>query len=110
MRCALSLGERARVRGNETQPAKTAGPILQAPLDRLPDPELTIKSSANAEDGGSASARKRIDVASVASPSPRPRPWGEGLAAAWRIEPAGSCGCLGVEARGARRQWERRLT
>ena len=33
--CSLSLRERARVRGNETQPSKTAGRILQAQLDRL---------------------------------------------------------------------------
>jgi hypothetical protein len=33
---SLSLRERARVRGNETPPTKTAGPILQAQLDRLP--------------------------------------------------------------------------
>ncbi len=37
MRCSLSLRERARVRGNETQPTQTAGRILQAQLDRLPD-------------------------------------------------------------------------
>src|SRR6266700_6153816 len=34
MRCSLSL--RVRVRGNETQPAKTAGRILQAQLHLLP--------------------------------------------------------------------------
>jgi hypothetical protein len=33
---SLSLRERDRVRGNETPPTKTAGPILQAQLDRLP--------------------------------------------------------------------------
>src|SRR6266852_1967225 len=38
MRCPLSLRERARVRGNETPPTKTAGRILQAQLDRLPEP------------------------------------------------------------------------
>src|SRR5712692_6971112 len=44
MRCSLSLREivaarSARARGNETQPTKTAGPTLQAQLDRLPEPE-----------------------------------------------------------------------
>src|SRR5438445_11445279 len=38
---SLSLGERARVRGKETPPTKTAGRILQAQLDRLPDSEFT---------------------------------------------------------------------
>src|SRR2546425_7476003 len=37
MRCSLSLGERVRVRGNETQPSETVGRSLQAQLDRLPD-------------------------------------------------------------------------
>jgi hypothetical protein len=50
--------ERARVRGNETPPTKTAGRILQAQLDKLLDSELTITSSAKPVDGGSASARK----------------------------------------------------
>src|SRR6266851_4529967 len=35
MQCSLSLRERTRVRGNETQPTKTAGRILHAQLDRL---------------------------------------------------------------------------
>jgi len=35
---SLSLRERARVRGNETPPTKTAGRILPAQLDRLPEP------------------------------------------------------------------------
>ena len=38
MRCSLSQRERARVRGNETPPTKTAGRILQAQLDRFPEP------------------------------------------------------------------------
>src|SRR6266704_6915175 len=103
-------GERAGVRGNDTPPTKTAGRILQAQLDRLPDSALTITSSAKPVDGGRARGRKRIDVSSVASPSPRPLPWGEGEspAAAWRIERTGPCGCFGVESRRARRQWERR--
>src|SRR5229473_208506 len=37
-RCSLSLRERARMRGNQTLPTKTAGQILQAQLDRLPEP------------------------------------------------------------------------
>jgi hypothetical protein len=104
MRRSLSLRERARVRGNQTQPTKTAGRILPAQPDRLPDSELTTTSSARPVDGGSARGRKRIGVSSVASPSPRPLPWGEGEshAAAWRIERAGSCGCLGLESRSAR--------
>jgi len=46
------------VRGNETQPTRTAGRILHAQLDRLPDSELTITSSAKPVDGGSANGRK----------------------------------------------------
>jgi len=38
---SLSLRERARVRGNQTLPTKTAGQILQAQLDRLPEPPYT---------------------------------------------------------------------
>src|SRR5437899_7405261 len=34
--CSLSRRERARVRGKETPPTKTAGRILQAQLDLLP--------------------------------------------------------------------------
>src|SRR5438445_3277971 len=59
MRCSLSLRERARVRGNETQPTETVGRILQAQLDRLPESELAIPSSAESVDGGSAPSRKR---------------------------------------------------
>ncbi len=44
MRCSLSLRERARVRGNETQPAKRAGRSLQAQLHRLPDSELSCQA------------------------------------------------------------------
>src|SRR5438552_15379319 len=45
-------------------------------------------------------------------PHPGPLPWGEGglPAAVWRTERAGSCGCLGLESRSARCQWERRPT
>src|SRR5260370_29109537 len=78
MRCSLSLRERARVRGNETQPTKTAGPAMQAQLDRLPEPALAITSSAKPVDGRRARDRKRIGVSSVPSPSPRPLAWGEG--------------------------------
>jgi hypothetical protein len=38
----LSLWEKARVRGDETWPTKSAGRILEAQLDQLPDSELTI--------------------------------------------------------------------
>ena len=48
----LSLRERARVRGNETQPTKTAGRILPAQLDRLPQSELAFTSGAKSVDGG----------------------------------------------------------
>ncbi len=65
MRCSLSLRERVRVRGNETQPTKTAGPILQAQLDRLPESELAIASGAEPVDGGS--ARPRPGVAPAVS-------------------------------------------
>ncbi len=78
MRYSLSLRERARVRGNETPPTQTAGRILQAQLDRLPESELAITSSAKPVDGRTARARKRIGVSSVASPSPHPLPEGEG--------------------------------
>ncbi len=44
----------ARVRGNEAQPTKTAGRILQGQLDRLPESELAITSGAKPVDGGSA--------------------------------------------------------
>jgi hypothetical protein len=44
----------ARVRGNEAQPTKTAGRILQGQLDRLPESELAITSGAKPADGGSA--------------------------------------------------------
>src|SRR6266852_8645152 len=37
MRCSLSLRERARVRGNETPPTKTAGRILPTQIDRFPE-------------------------------------------------------------------------
>src|SRR5438445_13729505 len=86
--------------------------MLQARLDRLSGPELAITSCAEPVDSGSARSRKRIGVSSVAFPSPRPLPWGEGesLAAKWRIERAGSRGCLGVESRSARYQRERRPT
>src|SRR5260370_22127832 len=57
--CSLSLRERARVRGNETQPTETAGRILQAQLDRFPESELAIPSSVEPVDGGSAPIRKR---------------------------------------------------
>src|SRR5712692_5746112 len=49
-RCSLSLRERARVRGNETQPTETAGGILQAQLDRLRESKLAITSSAEPVD------------------------------------------------------------
>src|SRR6266849_5969723 len=78
MRCPLSLGERARVRGNETPPTKTAGRILPAQLDRFSESGLATTSSAKLVDGRRARGRKRIGVSSVASPSPRPLPWGEG--------------------------------
>jgi len=80
MRCSLSLGERARVRGNETQPTETAGRSLQAQLDRLPESEFAITSSAEPVDGRRARGRKRIGVSSVSSPSPRPLPWGGRIA------------------------------
>src|SRR5229473_5592696 len=106
---ALSLRERARVRGNETPPTKTAGRILPAQLDWLRESKLAFTSGAEPVDGRRARGRKRIGVSGVPSPSPRPLPWGEGEspAAAWRIECAGSCGCLGVESRSARCQRER---
>src|SRR5229473_842466 len=49
MRCSLSLREivaarSARVRGNETQPTKTARRILQAQLHRFPDSELSCQA------------------------------------------------------------------
>src|SRR5258708_3505927 len=78
MRCSLSLRERDRVRGKETQSTETAGRILQAQLDRLAESGLAITSSAEPVDGGSARGRKRIGVSSVASPSPRPSPLGRG--------------------------------
>src|SRR5467141_2143959 len=55
---------------------KTAGRILQAQLDRLPELEWAITSSAELVDGRRARGRKRIGVSSVPSPSPRPLPWG----------------------------------
>src|SRR6266446_9717665 len=42
IRRSLSLRGRVRVRGNETQPTKTAGLIVQAQLYRLPESELAI--------------------------------------------------------------------
>ena len=41
---SLSLGERARVRGNETPPTKTPGRTLQAQLHRFPDSELSCQA------------------------------------------------------------------
>jgi len=77
MRDSLSQRERARVRGNETQPTKTAGRILPAQRERLSESELATTSSEKPVDRGSASGRKRIGVSSVASPSPQPSPFGE---------------------------------
>src|SRR5713226_8282606 len=62
MRSSLSLGERARVRGNETEPTKTAGRIFEAQLDRLPESGLALTSSAAPVDGGGVHGRKRIGV------------------------------------------------
>src|SRR5207245_778381 len=44
MRHPLSLRERARVRGKETPPSKSAGTILPAQLDQLPESNLAITS------------------------------------------------------------------
>src|SRR2546428_656149 len=44
MRCSLSPRERARGRGNESQPTKTVGRILQAQLHRFPDSELSCQA------------------------------------------------------------------
>src|SRR5713226_3233716 len=109
---SLALRERARVRGNETPPTKTAGRILQAQRELLRKSELATTSSEKPVVGRRARGRKRIGVSSVPSPSPRPLPWGEGEspAAAWRIECAASCRCLGVESRSTRCQRERRPT
>ncbi len=54
MRCSLSLRERARVRGNETLPIKTAGRILRAQLDRRPESKLAVTLSPKPVDSGSA--------------------------------------------------------
>jgi len=51
---SLSLRERDRVRGNETQPTKTAGRILQAQLDPLTESKLAITLSQKPVDSGSA--------------------------------------------------------
>ncbi len=75
---SLSRRERARVRGNGTQPTETAGRILQAQLNRLSESELAITASEKPVDGRRARGRKRIGVSSVPSPSPRPLPAGEG--------------------------------
>src|SRR6266568_3689497 len=50
-RCSLSLRERARVRGNETPPTKTAGRILQAQLDRLSEPRGQVAPSCDRRRG-----------------------------------------------------------
>ncbi len=76
--CSLSLRERARVRGNETPPTKTAGRILQAQLDRLAESRLADISRAKPADSESVRSRKRIGASIVASPSPRPSPPGRG--------------------------------
>src|SRR5216684_2579391 len=78
MRRSLSLRERARVRGNETQPTKTAGRILRAQRERVSESELATTSSEKPVDGRRTRGRQRIGVSSVPSPSPRPLPRGEG--------------------------------
>src|SRR5713226_182358 len=87
---SLSLRERARLRGNETQPTKTAGRILPAQRERSSESGSATTSSEKPVDGRRARGRKRSGVSSVPSPSPRPLPWGEGEspAAAWRIQRA----------------------
>src|SRR5258708_4872374 len=62
MRCPLSLGERAWVRGNETPPTKTAGRILPAQLDRLPESEFATTSIAEPAAGGSGRPRNLRQV------------------------------------------------
>ena len=57
-RCSLSLRERARVRGNETPPTKTAARILQPQFNLLPESKLAITSGPKSVDGGSAGNRK----------------------------------------------------
>ncbi len=105
MWCPLSLRERARVRGNETPPTKTAGRTLQAQLDRLPESELTITWSPKPFESGSARTQGRpvpdCRTVETSSPHPGPLPWGEGEspAVAWRVGRARSCGCLGLEPR-----------
>ena len=62
MRYSLSLRERVRVRGNETQPTETAGRILQAQPDRLPESDLATTSSAEPVASGSGRPRKLRQV------------------------------------------------
>src|SRR5260370_29314432 len=78
MPCSLSLRERARVRGKETQPTETAARISQAQLDRLPGSELALTLIAEPVDGGSARRRnvRQFQIAHEGDefPSPRPSP------------------------------------
>src|SRR6266849_3038802 len=78
MRRSLSQRERARVRGNETEPTKTAGRILPAQRERVSESELATTSSEKPVDGRRTRGRQRSGVPSVPTPSPRPLPRGEG--------------------------------
>ena len=89
MRCSLSLRERARVRGKETQPTKTPGRILQAQPDRLPQSvgratQKQISRRALRTTGVSRQAHRCFERCFPLTPA---LPWGEGEspAAAWRI-------------------------
>src|SRR6266568_5259734 len=62
MRRSLSLRERVRVRGNETQPTETAGRILQAQPNRLPESDLATTSSAEPVASGSGRPRNLRQV------------------------------------------------
>ena len=80
MRCSLPEGE-GGVRGNETPPTKTAGRILQAQLDRFPEPmdcatQKQISRRALRTTGVSRQAHWSFER--YLPPHPSPLPWGEG--------------------------------
>ena len=80
--CSLSLRERARVRGNETQPSKTAGRILQAQLDRLHERAWISHQAQSLSMAEARAVASAWVFRALLPPHPGPLPWGEGESSA----------------------------